>query len=80
MHEYKLTKYSLYAAASIGLTFENIFEVLDRLAKNREIPADVKDFIKEHTQSYGKAKLVLKNNQYFVEAVDLLTIDKLKNL
>lgn len=45
MHEYKLTKYSLYAAASIGLTFTNIVEVLDRLSKNKTIPDEVKDFI-----------------------------------
>ena len=38
IHEYVLTPYSLYAAVSVGLTKDDIFQVLDRLAKNREIP------------------------------------------
>ena len=35
------------------------------------------EFIKMHSSSYGKAKIVLKNNQYFIEAVDRPTINKL---
>jgi len=38
IHEYMLTKYSLYAAVSIGLTKEKIFERLDMLSKNEDIP------------------------------------------
>lgn len=34
IHEYKLTKYSLYAAASVGLTDKVIEDVLMRLCKN----------------------------------------------
>jgi hypothetical protein len=30
-----------------------------------------------HSSSYGKAKIVLKNNQYFIEAVDRSTMTKL---
>jgi hypothetical protein len=35
------------------------------------------EFIKMHSSSYGKAKIVLKNNQYFIEAVDRPTMNKL---
>ena len=74
IHEYRLTKYSLYAAASIGLTNEIIEEVLLRYCKNTKIPEQVSEFIKTHCSSYGKAKVVLKNNQYFIEANDEATI------
>ena len=37
----------------------------------------MREFIKTHTSSYGKAKVVLKNNQYFIEASDRVTMDKL---
>ena len=62
VHEYKLTKYSLYAAASVGLTDTDIEKVLDRFCKNRQIPTEVLEFIRLHCSSYGKAKIVLKSN------------------
>lgn len=34
IHEYKLTKYSLYAAASVGLTDEDIINKLEHFCKN----------------------------------------------
>ena len=77
IHEYRLTKYSLYAAASIGLTNDIIEEVLMRYCKNLKIPSAVSEFIQTHCSSYGKAKVVLKNNQYFIEASDEFTIKRL---
>ena len=62
IHEYKLTKYSLYAAASVGLTDEDIIKKLMHFCKNQEIPVQAIEFIKMHSSSYGKAKIVLKNN------------------
>ncbi|KAI7833389.1 P-loop containing nucleoside triphosphate hydrolase protein [Kickxella alabastrina] len=67
IHEYKLTSYSLYAAVSVGLDTNDIIEVLNRLSKV-PVPQDVMDFIKMSTRSYGKVKLVLKHNRYFVES------------
>lgn len=80
IHEYQLTKYSLYAAASMELTDVDIERVLLNLCKNAEIPIQVIEFIREHCKSYGKAKLVLKNNMYFVEASDVATINRLMNV
>lgn len=79
IHEYKLTKYSLYAAASVGFDKEVIEKTLRLYCKNLDIPPAVREFVKEHCSSYGKAKLVLKNQQYFIEAVDHATIDTLKD-
>ncbi|RWS22593.1 DNA excision repair protein haywire-like protein, partial [Leptotrombidium deliense] len=67
IHEYKLTAYSLYAAVSVGLHTEDIIEYLRRLSKTT-IPEGIVQFINLCTVSYGKVKLVLKHNRYFVES------------
>ncbi|XP_041366726.1 general transcription and DNA repair factor IIH helicase subunit XPB-like [Gigantopelta aegis] len=67
IHEYKLTAYSLYAAVSVGLQTNDIIEYLQRLSKT-SLPDGVIEFIKLCTLSYGKVKLVLKKNMYYVES------------
>ncbi|ORX56370.1 DNA repair helicase rad25 [Hesseltinella vesiculosa] len=67
IQEYKLTPYSLYAAVSVGLETEDIIEVLNRLSKV-PVPDAIIQFIRSCTLSYGKVKLVLKKNRYFVES------------
>jgi DNA excision repair protein ERCC-3 len=67
IHEYKLTPYSLYAAVSVGLQTHDIIEYLRRLCKT-SIPKGIEEFIKLCTLSYGKVKLVLKHNRYFIES------------
>lgn len=67
IHEYKLTAYSLYAAVSVGLQTNDIIEYLKRLSKT-SIPNGIIEFIQLCTLSYGKVKLVLKHNKYFVES------------
>ncbi|KAI9827706.1 MAG: transcription factor TFIIH complex ERCC-3 subunit [Sarea resinae] len=69
LHEYALTPHSLYAAVSVGLLPSDIINVLDRLSKV-PLPQDIRDFIEKCTRSYGKVKLVLKHNRYFVESTD----------
>ncbi|KAI9144560.1 P-loop containing nucleoside triphosphate hydrolase protein [Paraphysoderma sedebokerense] len=67
VHEYKLTPYSMYAAISVGLEPNNIINVLNRLSKT-PLPESISQYIKQSTVSYGKIKLVLKHNRYFVES------------
>ncbi|XP_059676267.1 general transcription and DNA repair factor IIH helicase subunit XPB isoform X3 [Gavia stellata] len=67
IHEYKLTAYSLYAAVSVGLQTSDITEYLQKLSKTG-VPDGIIQFIKLCTVSYGKVKLVLKHNRYFVES------------
>uniref|UniRef100_A0A672Y863 DNA 3'-5' helicase n=1 Tax=Sphaeramia orbicularis TaxID=375764 RepID=A0A672Y863_9TELE len=67
VHEYKLTAYSLYAAVSVGLQTSDIVEYLQKLSKTT-VPEGIVQFIKLCTVSYGKVKLVLKHNRYFVES------------
>ncbi|KAI3934911.1 hypothetical protein MKW92_025079, partial [Papaver armeniacum] len=66
-HEYKLTPYSLYAAVSAGIETQTIVSVLNILSKTM-FPKEVVDFIHACTCNYGKVKLVLKKNRYFVES------------
>lgn len=67
MHEYNLTPHSLYAAVSVGLETETIVSVLNKLSKTK-LPKEMIDFIYASTSNYGKVKLVLKKNRYFVES------------
>ncbi|KAJ2830494.1 DNA repair helicase RAD25 [Coemansia erecta] len=67
IHEYKLTPFSLYAAVSVGLDTNDIIEVLNRLSKV-PVPPDVISVINQCTKSYGKVKVVLKHNKYYVES------------
>lgn len=76
IHEYKLTAYSLYAAVSVGLQTHDIIEYLNRLSKT-SIPDGIVEFIKLCTLSYGKVKLVLKHNKYFVESPHPEVLQKL---
>jgi DNA excision repair protein ERCC-3 len=69
VHEYKLTMHSLYAAVSVGLQPHDIIRYLESMSKT-PVPQDIKDFITKGTASYGKVKLVLKHNRYFVESSD----------
>lgn len=67
MHEYSLTPHSLYAAVSVGLDTETIVNVLNKLSKTK-LPKEMIDFIYGSTANYGKVKLVLKKNRYFIES------------
>lgn len=76
IHEYKLTAYSLYAAVSVGLETKDIIEYLRRLCKT-SLPSGIEEFIKLCTLSYGKVKLVLKRNKYYVESQHAEVVQKL---
>ncbi|TPX68725.1 hypothetical protein SpCBS45565_g02880 [Spizellomyces sp. 'palustris'] len=76
VHEYRLSEYSLYAAVSVGLDTDGIIQVLDRLSKT-QLPPTVEKFIRENTQSYGKVKLVLKQNRYWIESADEMILHTL---
>jgi DNA excision repair protein ERCC-3 len=67
VHQYKLTPYSLYAAVATNIETESIIGVLERLCKN-VLPSQVKKFVRDCTTKYGKAKLVLKHNRFYVES------------
>eukprot|EP01080_Neovahlkampfia_damariscottae_P004638 gene4638-8211_t len=76
IQEYKLTPYSLFAAVSIGLETDVILTVLDKLSKI-ELDNDIIHFIKKNTEAYGKVKLVLEDNSFFVQSTNPSTLQRL---
>ena len=76
IHEYKMTEQSLNAAVSVGLQADDIMTFLERLSKTK-LPIELVNFIKEKTESFGKVKLVLKENRIFVETTDAVTLQRL---
>ena len=78
MHEYRFTEHSLYAALSVGLRGEDIIRALDKLSKT-PVPESVIEFITRHTKTYGKIRLVLRQNKFFVESDDPGLIEMLEN-
>lgn len=83
VHRYRLTQNSLYAAVAIAIDTDTIIQVLNRLCKS-ELPPETIQFIKDCTRTFGKAKLVLRNNNYYVESsypevlTELLKHEKIK--
>lgn len=76
LHEYALTVHSLYAAVSVGLMPQDIINFLDRLSKT-PLPQEIRSFIIDCTRAFGKVKLVLKHNRYFVETPDNKVLQRL---
>lgn len=76
LHEYRLTGHSLYAAVSVGLKPQDIVAFLDRLSKT-PLPESIRSFIIEFTKSYGKIKMVLRHNRYYVETTDPQMLQRL---
>eukprot|EP00056_Hartaetosiga_gracilis_P000746 m.40253 g.40253 ORF g.40253 m.40253 type:complete len:787 (-) comp10337_c0_seq1:68-2428(-) len=69
IHEYRLTRDSLYAAASLGLRADYIIKILNRLSKT-ELPSQVKRHIMRYTKRYGKVTLYVQKGKYFLESSD----------
>lgn len=76
VHCYKLNQGSLYAAVSIGLETDRILSALDRLSKVG-VPPAVANFIRESTTRFGKVKIVLRKNGYFLESHDREVLEKI---
>ena len=78
LHEYALTVHSLYAAVSVGLSPQEIIRMLSTLLKT-PLPIEVKESILRNTQAFGRVKLVLKHNCYFLETSDAKVLQRLMN-
>jgi len=76
LHEYSLTVHSLYAAVSVGLSPGEIISNLEKFSKSL-LPDSLKKFIWNTSQSFGKVKLVLKHNRYFIESTDASVLQRL---
>lgn len=68
IQSYRLTEDSLYAAVAVSWSTESIIKVLNILCKT-QIPHEVVKYIRDCTYTFGKAKLVLKDNNFYVESL-----------
>ncbi len=76
MHEYTISPHSLFAAVSVGLTKEDIVKDLELFSKTK-VPENIKQFVHQVTESFGKVRLVLKHNKYFIESNDAKVLQML---
>lgn len=76
VHEYTITTHSLFAAVSVGLTTEDIIRQLEFFSKTK-VPEELKQFIRKSTSSFGKVRLVLKHNKYYLESEDAKVLEQL---
>uniref|UniRef100_A0A0G4FHX5 DNA 3'-5' helicase n=1 Tax=Chromera velia CCMP2878 TaxID=1169474 RepID=A0A0G4FHX5_9ALVE len=67
IHEYQITVFSLYAAVSVGISVEDIISNLAKFSKN-DVPEQLCENLRRHGACFGKLKLVLKDNRYFIES------------
>ncbi len=66
LHEYKLTRNSIFAASSIGLTAADIEHALKKLCKT-EVPQSVFEKIRDVTSRYRQLAIVQREGKCFVE-------------
>ncbi|EAA15889.1 RepB-related [Plasmodium yoelii yoelii] len=78
IHEFQLTIFSLYAAISVGITLDELLLNLDKFSKNI-LPSELVYSITKSAESFGKVKLVLRENKYYIEAKDKFELDYLLN-
>jgi DNA excision repair protein ERCC-3 len=64
---YRLTEDSLYSAVAVSRSTESIIKILNILCKT-DVPKEVEQYIRDSTYTFGKAKLVLKDNRFYVES------------
>ena len=79
IHEYNLTEYSLYAAASMGIKTSDIILILSNLSKNK-LPDELINIIKKNTETFGKIRLILKDKRYFIVSENKEILHKITNI
>lgn len=67
IHEYKITEHSLYAAAAVAKDADSILPALEEMSKN-PVPHAVRDTIRKHMSRFGRVRLVLRDNKFFIES------------
>ncbi|EKX43955.1 ERCC3/XPB/SSL2/Rad25 nucleotide excision repair [Guillardia theta CCMP2712] len=69
--------HSLHAAVSIGLDSETIISRLSMLCKTR-VPTSIENFIRNCTAVYGKVKMVIVDDRFFLETPSKAIYERLR--
>ncbi len=78
IHTYRLSPISLWNAASLGITIEEVLNDLLRFSRY-ELPQNISFDITEIMSRYGKLKLTSKNDMLLLESTDKLVITEIWN-
>lgn len=80
IQRFEINAGSLYAAVTLGLDHKNILEGLHRFCKTEWCDPTAEKWIKKTADSYGKCRLVLENNRYFIESPFQKVVEYYHNL
>nr|ANM86246.1 DNA repair helicase XPB1 [Stygiella incarcerata] len=67
IHEYLITRFSIFTAVSIGIDAVDIVDTLEKMSKVR-VADELKDRILRDAENSGKLKVYLENNRYYLQA------------
>jgi DNA excision repair protein ERCC-3 len=73
IHTYRVTPLSLWNAAALGWTPEEVAETLADLTKY-ELPGNVLSDIEDYMSRYGRITLVRENDEFWLEAEDAVLL------
>lgn len=73
MHEFQLNEYSIFSSITLGISCEEIISTMELISKN-EITEELKTNIRECAKKVDRARILLKNERYFIESKDLETL------
>lgn len=71
IQSFEVNAASLYSSVTLGFTADQICQKLLQFSKIDYLSPEIRQFIHSTTSSYGKCRLVLMNNKYFIESEDL---------
>lgn len=72
---FQVNSASLYASVTLGFTAEQLCVKLESLNKLDSLSKQIVAFIHQTTASYGKCRLVLQENSYFLESEDYRVLE-----
>ncbi len=78
IHTYKISPLSMWNAASSGLSYQSIIDILTRYSRY-EIPEIVNTTILEQMRRYGLIKLIRKNNDVMLISEDTILLNEFFN-
>jgi DNA excision repair protein ERCC-3 len=78
IHSYRISPLSLWNAASSGLKYQQIIDVLLKFSRY-DIPEIVRTTIKEQMQRYGLLKLVMVNGEIILTSKDAILLNEIIN-
>jgi DNA excision repair protein ERCC-3 len=74
VHEYRITKFSLYTAMVLHYTGEEIIGILNKLSKNEFVPPSLENEIIDYMRHAGEVRFSLIDGEYYVFTTEELSL------